>query len=656
MKNKAYSTLVIKAIDEEKREIRGIASTPETDRMGDIVLPKGATFKLPMPFLWQHNSDEPIGEVIEATVTAAGIEIVARLVQVTAPQHLVDRLEEAWQSIKTGLVRGLSIGFQPIKWSQLDSGGYEFQEWGWHELSAVTIPANASGTITSIKSFDQKNMAALGRKSHRVVSLNVGASTVPTPTPQSKPLEGDTMNLAEQIKQYMATREAKGLRMTEILEKASKEGRTFDAQESEEFNGLNSDIESIDAHLTQLKAMEKLNLVKATPVADESGMPARTPVQAPAIVKTVKNDEPGIGLARFALAMYAGKGNISEAKAFAEHRFGSDTRLQGVMKAAVAAGTTTNAGWAGNLVDYNMMTTEFLEFLRPRTIIGQFGVSGVPNLRKVPFNVEIPGKTASGTANWVGEGYAKPVTSSAYAKAQLKWAKIAAISVITEELDRFSDLSIQTLVRDDLAEAVIERVDYDFVNPAKAAGTGATASPASITNGVTPIASSGSDAESIRADISALWEVADGINMPASSAVYITDSRTARALGQLRNALGQREFDGVTMLGGNIDGVPVIVSNYVPSDSGGSLFILAFASEIYLADDGVVTIDVSREASILMDSAPNMNSGTPTAAQLVSMFQTNSLAIRAERYINWAKRRPQAVAFLENVNWGAPAS
>lgn len=253
----------------------------------------------------------------------------------------------------------------------------------------------------------------------------------------------------------------------------------------------------------------------------------------------------------------------------------------------------------------------------------------------------------------MSEGFAKPVTSSGYDARELKWAKIAAISVITEELARFSDPSIQTLVRDDLAEAVIERMDIDFINPAKAAGTGASVSPASITNGVTPIQSSGVDADAIRADIAALWAQADSTNLPASSAVYITDAKTARQLSLLRNPLGSVEFPGVTMTGGNLDGIPLVISNYVPSDSGGSLFILAFASEIYLADDGVVTIDISREASILMDSTPNMNSGTPTgSAQLVSMFQTNSMAIRAERYVNWAKRRPQAVSYLENVNWG----
>jgi hypothetical protein len=66
MKTKAYSTLVIKAVDDDKREITGIASTPGTDRDGDIVEPAGAEFILPVPLLWQHRSAEPIGYVSKA--------------------------------------------------------------------------------------------------------------------------------------------------------------------------------------------------------------------------------------------------------------------------------------------------------------------------------------------------------------------------------------------------------------------------------------------------------------------------------------------------------------------------------------------------------------------------------------------------------------
>lgn len=658
--NRAYSVLSIKAVDDGQRIITGIATTPSPDRVGDIVEPLGVQFKNPMPLLWQHEHDKPVGTVNFDKPTEKGITFTAKLADVREEGKLKERIDEAWQSLKANLVRGVSIGFRPIQYSWMDDGGIRFIETEVYEMSLVTIPCNVDATINTIKSLDRKQLASLGKKAVPVVRVPpAGASATRTKSIKSpKPEEGQEMKtIAEQIAEFEATRTAKAADMEAIMSKSAETGETLDAEESEQFDTLEAEIAAIDKHIGRLRNMQKTQAANAKPVADDDRMKGVTipviPGRAPAVVKTVKNEEKGIGFAKFALAMYAAKGDVHGAKAFAEHAFADDTRIQGIMKAAVAAGTTTSPTWAGNLVDYQNLSGEFIEYLRPRTIVGQFGVGRVPSLRRVPFNVRIPGKTATGTAAWVGEGYAKPVTSSGYEAQTLKWAKIAAISVITDELDRFSDPAIQTLVRDDLAEAVIERMDVDFIDPAKAVGTGATESPASVTNGVTPIPSSGNDADAVRSDIARLWETADSINLPSSSAVYITDAKTARALTLLRNPLGNREFPGVTMAGGFIDEVPLIISNYVPADSNGSLFILAFASEIYLADDGMVNIDVSREASIVMDSAPNMNSGTPTAAQLVSMFQTNSLAIRAERYVRWQKRRPQAVAYLNNVNWGA---
>lgn len=55
---RAYSSLVIKAVDEEKRIIRGIATTPTPDRVGDIVEPLGVKFSNPLAFLWQHDAHQ----------------------------------------------------------------------------------------------------------------------------------------------------------------------------------------------------------------------------------------------------------------------------------------------------------------------------------------------------------------------------------------------------------------------------------------------------------------------------------------------------------------------------------------------------------------------------------------------------------------------
>lgn len=178
---RAYSMIEVKSFDDDERVITGIATTPETDRMGDIVEPKGAEFKLPIPLLWQHNPSQPIGHVIAAKVTAAGIEIKAKFAKLEEAGALKDRLDEAWQSVKTGLVRGLSIGFQPIEYARIDNSyGYRFLKWLWLELSAVTIPANGECSIQTVKAIDTQQRAASGlglQKGVRLISPDVSGGT-----------------------------------------------------------------------------------------------------------------------------------------------------------------------------------------------------------------------------------------------------------------------------------------------------------------------------------------------------------------------------------------------------------------------------------------------------------------------------------------------
>ena len=164
---KAYSLLQVKSFDAEQRIIKGVASTPSPDRSDDIVDPQGAKFALPIPFLWQHMHSQPIGEVTEAVVTDKGIEVTVQIAKIEEEGKLKDRIDEAWQSIKSGLVKGLSIGFRGITVEDIPrSWGLRFKEWEWFELSAVTVPANAEASITEIKtiskSFEQQEKSALG--------------------------------------------------------------------------------------------------------------------------------------------------------------------------------------------------------------------------------------------------------------------------------------------------------------------------------------------------------------------------------------------------------------------------------------------------------------------------------------------------------------
>ena len=181
--NRAYSVLNIKALDDEQRVITGVATTPSPDRVGDVVEPMGVEFKNPLPLLWQHEHDKPVGTVQFDQPTEKGITFTARLADVKDEGKLKDRIDEAWQSLKANLVRGVSIGFRPIEYSWLDEGGIRFIKSEVFELSLVTIPANAEATITTIKSLDRKQLAALGKRLLRLFASPLPALRQPAPKP-----------------------------------------------------------------------------------------------------------------------------------------------------------------------------------------------------------------------------------------------------------------------------------------------------------------------------------------------------------------------------------------------------------------------------------------------------------------------------------------
>lgn len=166
--NRAYSLFDVKSVNEDKRIIRGIATTPTVDRVGDIVEPLGVSFKNPMPLLWQHQHDKPIGTVRFEEPTEKGIKFEAELPVIPEPGALKDRVDEAWQSIKLGLVRAVSIGFRAIEYAFLDEGGIRFLKTEVFELSAVTIPANEQAVMTSIKAMTPEALDLLKKFDVRV--------------------------------------------------------------------------------------------------------------------------------------------------------------------------------------------------------------------------------------------------------------------------------------------------------------------------------------------------------------------------------------------------------------------------------------------------------------------------------------------------------
>lgn len=651
---RAHALIELKAIDEGKRTFTGVASTITVDRMGDIVEPQGAEFKLPLPLLWQHDKNQPIGWIRKAKVFKDHIEVQGEVANIAEPPSLKDELDKIWAKLKAQLVRGLSIGFVPKEWNEIKgTWGLRFTKWDWIELSAVTIPANSEANIQVIRSLDAARLLAVSGA--QASDRQPTTQTAPAVAGQSK---GKQMNIQESIASFELKRKAATDRMEELFKTAVDDGnRTLTKEEQDEYDQLETDVAEIDKHLKRARQLEKTMVSKATEVRvtvdrSDDNPAATSAATRQNIVLYGKSQVPkGTAFTRYCMALARAKGVRADALDYASQWKDStpevfasirDDAAAMIQKAAMTAGTTTDADWAEPLVIYQNMASEFIDLLRPATILGRMG-----RLRRVPFNISVAGKTQGSTVGWVGQGKGKPVSELAFNEVTLGFAKAAGIVVITEELARFSTPSAEALIRQDMIDTMAQFLDEQFIDPSVAAV--ANVSPASILNGVAAqkVSSTGSTVALVTADVKSVFDLFAAADVGTDTGVWVMRPSEAIALSMLRTSQDVFAFPTINAEGGTWFGYPVITSNSVPyTASGGAIIAFIKQNEIFVADEGGVRIDVSNQASLQMDSAPSDG-----AQSLVSLWQNNLIGIRAERFINWQRRRDTGVAYIDATHY-----
>lgn len=179
---KAWSVLQNKEFDESSDfvTIRGMATTPRTDRVGDVVEPLGMKTNGRVKLMMFHDHRQIVGNVTFAKPNAKGIPFEAVIPKVKEAGIVQDRTNEAIHSLKYNLLDAVSIGFSANKEKTevMKNGGLRFKEWEWLELSLVPVPANPDAIISAAKSYtaslsvpESVNTPPASRKAHSVKFL-----------------------------------------------------------------------------------------------------------------------------------------------------------------------------------------------------------------------------------------------------------------------------------------------------------------------------------------------------------------------------------------------------------------------------------------------------------------------------------------------------
>lgn len=460
------------------------------------------------------------------------------------------------------------------------------------------------------------------------------------------------MDYAKYIAALESARLEKHERMKELRQKAMDEGRSLDTAEAEETDTLADEIKTIDEDLKRtrkLKAIEDEMGAKADPIDDKvnKSLPVAPGKTVAAVPKNTQKLEKGLGFARYARVKGIAFKERMDPLQIAKSIYPDDETLilSLTTKASVAAANTGDANWAGNLVlDGGAYFADFVEYLRERSVVGQVS----DRLRRLPFDTQVLVQTSGGKAQWVAEGDAKPLTKWKYTRAKLEPLKVASIAAATEEQLRRASASTEILIRDELTRAVNAAVDGTFISNDQGQ-TGESPDGLRYGTGALPLNGDGTVA-GVRCDIKAFLKAMVSNNLSVSGAFWLMSEGTATDLQMATNEVGASAFNGIGPEGGVLAGLPVFTSQYIADESDGAVVMLVKGDEIFLGDEGGINMKASDQASLVMADDPTMNSTTPTAAQLVSMWQTNSVAFLCERIIAWQKRRAQAVVW-GYVNW-----
>jgi HK97 family phage major capsid protein len=256
-------------------------------------------------------------------------------------------------------------------------------------------------------------------------------------------------------------------------------------------------------------------------------------------------------------------------------------------------------------------------------------------LTRLPFDVVIGSIATAAGAAIVDRGAAIPVRSMSLSQATLARRKAAALVALSKELLDAGGSAAEGLLTRSLRASVSEAVDADFVANIVMSGISAT--------------NSSTDA---LADLEAMLTTA--ALTEESKPCFLASTSAAIRAATVAAPNGNRLFPEALPTGGALLGIPLLVSSKV---STGNLILLDAARFAGASD--TITVDVSRNAAIEMRDDPTATvdegaspGANPVHAQAVSMWQTDSVAVRCIAYFGAARLRTGGVAAISGIAWG----
>lgn len=293
-------------------------------------------------------------------------------------------------------------------------------------------------------------------------------------------------------------------------------------------------------------------------------------------------------------------------------------QMQRIIKAPVAGVGTGDATLGSGGVSIGSFTNS------ARTAGAFYQMLDAGAFIRVQANTRAALLTSSPTASVLPEGKAASVSRAVLSNVLVGWQKVTSLLVCSSELLLRVDAAGQQMLARELLNVVAGGVDAAFV--------------ARVGTGLTPISSTAPMAD-LR---SALSQVTGSLS---PRLFWLSAVDVAKWGATLTPAKGGPAFEEVFPGGGKLCGYPLI-----PSSTIAPGFLYLFDASQIAVDATAPTLDMTSEGDVEMSSAPVNASDVPTGTAMVSMFQTDSVALQSIAWIAAEKLRASAAALISGIS------
>jgi len=532
------------------------------------------------PLLMDHDARDHVGVIESVRIDA---DRVGRAVVRFGRSQ---RAEEIFQDVKDGIRRNVSVGYMIHKATLVetreDQEIYRVTDWEPHEVSLVSVPADASvgvGRAMEDPRTVEQDEQAETPKPQAIKELRVMTTETQAPDLagiEQRAREGEHKRAADII----AIGEKYSLQS--LASDAVRSGMPVGEFQAKAIEALSSRAKpTADIGLTEREA-RRFSMVRAIAALAATGAESRKAREAAAF-------------------------EIECSQAVAD-KIGREARgvfvPNEVQKRDLVVGTTT-AG--GHLVSTDLLASSFIDLLRNRMSVMRAGAQMLTGLQG---NIAIPRMTGAATAYWVTEGNAPTESQQAFDQVTMSPKTVGAFTDLSRKLLLQSSVDVEGLVRRDLATVLGLEIDRVALN-----GSGTAPQPRGVlqTSGIGAVVGGTNGLAPTWAHIVELWSDVAAANADFGTTAFVTNSKVIGKLMTTEKATGTAQFvcpgfpdaSGVT----SIAGARAVVSNQVPSNltkgtSSGVCSAIAFGNwaDLIVGMWGVL--------DLMVDPYSNSTSGT----------------------------------------------